>query len=361
MKNRTVKFLALQIMVVILVSVILRCGVWLMLWLSFVLCALVIVYSGSKLSKYGDIIAEKIDLGKSLVGVILLASVTSLPELVTGVSAVSITNTPDIAVGDVLGSCVFNLFILAALLDAFNKPLPISARAHHGHILSAACGILLLSITIFTIIFPQYNMPIFWVGTSSILFVVIYLFVLNLIGSYEKKQRANHLQEIADDLKYKDITLKRAVLNYTINSIMVVVAATFLPKVGVDIANSTGLGQAFVGNVFIAFTSSLPEVVVSIAAVRMGSVDLAIGNIFGSNIFNIFILFIDDIFFTQGPLLSAIDQNHIISALSAIIMTSISIIGLTYRADKKTLLWGWDSVAMIFVFIINMGLLYCRI
>ena len=193
------------------------------------------------------------------------------------------------------------------------------------------------------------------------MFVVIYLFVLNLIGSYEKKQRENHLQEIADELKYKDITLKSAILKYTINSVMVVVAATFLPKVGADIATSTGLGQAFVGNVFIAFTSSLPEVVVSIAAVRMGSVDLAIGNIFGSNIFNIFILFIDDIFFIKGPLLSSIDKTHIISALSAIVMTSISIMGLTYRADKKTLLWGWDSVAMIFVFIINMGLLFWRI
>ena len=331
-----------------------------MLWFSFFLCTLIIVYSGSKLSKYGDMIAEKVGLGKSLIGVILLASVTSLPELVTGVSAVSITNTPNIAVGDVLGSCVFNLFILAALLDAFNKPLPISARAHHGHVLSAACGILLLSLTIFVIIFPQYNVPIFWVGSSSILFVIIYLFVLNLIGSYEKKQRENHLQELAEDLKYSDISLRSAISKFTINSIMVVVAATFLPKVGAGIAISTGLGQTFVGNVFIALASSLPEVVVSIAAVRMGSVDLAIGNIFGSNIFNIFILSIDDIFFTQGPLLSYINKAHIISALSAIVMTSISIMGLTYRADKKTLLWGWDSIAMIFVFILNIGLLFWR-
>ena len=331
-----------------------------MLWFSFFLCTLIIVYSGSKLSKYGDMIAEKVGLGKSLIGVILLASVTSLPELVTGVSAVSITNTPNIAVGDVLGSCVFNLFILAALLDAFNKPLPISARAHHGHVLSAACGILLLSLTVFTIIFPQYNVPILWVGSSSILFAIIYLFVLNLIGSYEKKQRENHLQELAEDLKYSDISLRSAISKFTINSIMVVVAATFLPKVGAGIAISTGLGQTFVGNVFIALASSLPEVVVSIAAVRMGSVDLAIGNIFGSNIFNIFILSIDDIFFTQGPLLSYINKAHIISALSAIVMTSISIMGLTYRADKKTLLWGWDSIAMIFVFILNIGLLFWR-
>lgn len=332
-----------------------------MLWISFFLCALVIVYSGSKLSRYGDIIAEKTGLGKSLIGVILLASVTSLPELVTCISAVSLNNAPDLAVGDITGSCVFNLFILAALLDAFNKPLPISARAHHGHVLAAACGIILLSLTIFAIMFQHYNFPVMWVGSISILSCVIYLLALSLIGAYEKKQLENHLQELADESKYADISLKTAGMNFATNSVMVVTAATFLPKVGVDIAASTGLGQTFVGNVFLALASTLPELVVSIAAVRIGSVDLAIGNIFGSNIFNIFILFVSDIFFTAGPLLSHINRAHTLPALSAIIMTSISIMGLTYRADKKTLLWGWDSIAMILVFIINMGLLFWRI
>ena len=81
------------------------------LWTGFVLCTLLIVYSGWKLRKYGDVIAEKTGLSRTWVGLVLLASVTSLPELVTGITSVTYTGTPDIAVGDILGSCVFNMLI----------------------------------------------------------------------------------------------------------------------------------------------------------------------------------------------------------------------------------------------------------
>jgi len=98
------------------------------LWLEFVLCTAVIVYSGAKLSQYGDIIAEKSGLGRAWIGVVLMASVTSLPELVTGVSSVTYAGVPDIAVGDVLGSCAFNMLILA-ILDTLYRPAPISTKA----------------------------------------------------------------------------------------------------------------------------------------------------------------------------------------------------------------------------------------
>ncbi len=332
-----------------------------LLWVEFFLCAIAIVHSGARLSKCGDIIAEKTGLGGSLIGVVLMASVTSLPELITGISAVAINNVPDIAVGDVLGSCVFNLFILAALLDAIHRPLPISTSAHHGHILSAAFGILLLGITAMSIAFPQYNPPLGWVGGISLLLAAIYLLALKLISTYEKKQTAKLLQELAEELKYSDIPLRRAALHYALNAIVVIAAASFLPKLGAEIAAVTGLGEAFVGNIFMALTSSLPEVVVSIAAVRMGAIDLAISNLFGSNLFNIFILVIDDLFYKPGPLLSVTKPTHIISAFSAIVMTAISIIGLTYQADKKVLPWGWDSIAIMLVFVANVVLLFLLI
>ena len=139
---------------------------------------------------------------------------------------------------------------------------------------------------------------------------------------------------------------------------VVIIAAIFLPKIGEGIAETTGLGQTFVGNIFIALSTSLPEVVVSISAVKMEAIDLAVGNLFGSNIFNIFILAVDDMLFVKGPILSFVNTSHIISALSAILMTAIAIIGLTYRAEKKTLLLAWDSIGILLVYIANIMLLY---
>ncbi len=327
------------------------------LWIGFIVCTAVIVYSGTKLSKYGDIIAEKTGLGRTWIGVVLMASVTSLPELVTGISSVTYAGVPDIAVGDVLGSCVFNMLIVA-LLDAIYKPMPISAKAHHGHILSAGFGIFLLSIAALSLTLTKYTFPIGWIGHYSLLFALIYFIAMRLVYTYEKRKIAEFMKELVAELRYKDISTKTAVFNYVINALIVIIAAVFLPKIGEGIAESTGLGQTFVGNIFIAVSTSLPEVVVSVAAVKMNAVDLAIGNLFGSNIFNILILAIDDIFFMKGPLLSFAGPNHVISALSAISMTAIAVIGLTYRAEKKKLFLAWDSVGIAVVYAANIMLLY---
>jgi len=328
-----------------------------MLWIAFAVCTAVIVYAGSRLAKYGDIIAEKTGLGRAWIGLVLMAAVTSLPELITGISSVTFAGVPDIAVGDVLGSCVFNMLILA-FLDAIYRPMPLSAKAHQGNVLSAGFAILFLSIMAGSLFLRMSLPPLGWVGLYTLLTVPLYFVAMRLIFFYEKRKIAAFLKEVAIEFKYKDIPIKTAVIHYLGNSVLVIVSAVFLPKIGEGLAETTGLGQSFVGNIFIALSTSLPEVVVSIAAVRMGAIDLAIGNLLGSNIFNIFILGLDDIFFTRGPILSLVNQNHIISALSAIAMTSIAVIGLTYRAEKKRLFIALDSAGILMVYVINMILLF---
>jgi cation:H+ antiporter len=327
------------------------------LWTGFLICTSAIFYSGTKLAKYGDIIAEKTGMGRTWTGLILMATVTSLPELMTGISSVAIIDVPDIAAGDVIGSCVFNMFILASL-DAFSRQMPLSTKAHHGHVLSGSIGILLLSIAAISLYTGKNTAPLGWIGLSSLVFIAIYLLATKLIFIYERKQRAVFMKEIAVEGKYSDISKSTAFTIYGINAIIVIAAAVFLPGIGEGIAESTGLGQTFVGNIFIALSTSLPEVVVSVAAIKINAVDLAISNLFGSNIFNILILGIDDIFFIKGPILSFVDTNHIIPALSAIIMTTIAVIGLTYRTERKLLFLAWDSIAMVFVFIVNLMLLF---
>lgn len=113
-----------------------------LVWLQFLLCALVIGVAGVKLSRYGDVIAEKTGVSRTWVGLILLATVTSLPELVTGVTAVTAAAVPNIAIGDVLGSCVFNL-LLVVMLDFLHRGESVFTRATQGHILSAGFGTLL--------------------------------------------------------------------------------------------------------------------------------------------------------------------------------------------------------------------------
>lgn len=328
-----------------------------LLWSAFILCTAAIVYAGAKLSRYGDVIAEKTGLGRTWIGVVLMSAVTSLPELVTGIGSVTYAGVPDIAVGDVLGSCVFNMLILA-ILDAGYKPMPISTKAQQGHVLSAGFGILLLSSVALSLLLHHRIISLGWLGMYSLFFMVVYFFAMRIVYQHEKRAMARFIAETTAGFQYAEISTRHAVLNYVFNAVIVIIAAMFLPKIGAGIATATGLGQSFVGTIFIAISTSLPEVVVSVAAVKIGAVDLAIGNLFGSNIFNIFILGIDDLFFVTGPILSYSSQNHGVPALCAIMMTAIAIIGLTYRAEKKRLLIAWDSMMIVLLYLFNLVLLY---
>lgn len=175
---------------------------------------------------------------------------------------------------------------------------------------------------------------------------------------YEKRRIGEFVRDVAEEARYAGITKARAYTMYGLNAVVIIVAASYLPHVGERIAEVTGLGNTFVGSVFIALSTSLPELVVSLGALRLGAVDIALGNLFGSNLFNIGILAIDDVLYTKGALLSDISSAHLISASAAITMTAIAVIGLTYQATRKLRFFSWDSIAIIIVYVFTTVLLY---
>ena len=104
--------------------------------------------------------------------------------------------------------------------------------------------------------------------------------------------------------------------------------------------------------------TSLPEIVVSLAAVRIGAIDLGIGNVLGSNLFNLLILGLDDVFYRQRPLLTAADAAHGIAILAVVMMNALFMIGLTYRVMTKRFAVAWDTSAMAAVYLTAVVLAY---
>ena len=139
-----------------------------MTWLQFIGITMVIFSAGSKLSKYGDVISEKTGMGRTWIGLVLMASVTSLPELITGFSSVVVFDLPDIAAGDLLGSCMFNLLILAAM-DFACGGKPISSRTSRNQLLPAGFGILLLGVANLSIVSNEKIPALGWFGMSSLI------------------------------------------------------------------------------------------------------------------------------------------------------------------------------------------------
>jgi cation:H+ antiporter len=323
--------------------------------IGFIIVTVIIVITGYRLSKYGDLMADMLGWGKMFMGIILMASVTSLPELMSGISAVTILDAPDLAVGDIVGSCAFNVLIISIMDMFYNHKKPLTTDAQTGHVIAASFGIMMLSMVAFAILMPDVFGNIGWVGGFSLLFLVLYLIAIRVVFLYDKKEN-NHPPENKPSYS---LTLKQVVLRYTINAVILMGAAMLLPFFGKNLAEASGLGQSLFGTLFLAISTSLPEVVVSIAAIRIGTIDLAIGNIFGSNIFNIAILSLDDILYTKGPIFRYTNPNHIIPVLGTIIITAIGIIGIIYKAEKKWKL-AIDTSLILVVYVLIMWVLYLK-
>jgi Ca2+/Na+ antiporter len=169
-----------------------------MIWLQFLATALVIVLAGVPLARYGDVLGEKTGLGRSWIGVVLVAATTSLPELFTGFGATALAALPDIAVGDVVGSCMFNLLILS-MMDAI-QPEPISARAHQGHALSIGFGLLLIGVAGLGLIGGARMPALGWVGAHSLVLITLYFVAMRVIFKHEQHRREREVREVAEKL-----------------------------------------------------------------------------------------------------------------------------------------------------------------
>lgn len=329
-----------------------------LLWLQLLICLVVIGYAGYFLSRYGDIIAEKSGISATWVGLILLSTATSLPELVTGISSVSFANTPDIAVGDVLGSTVFNLAILV-LLDALYKRETLYSRAAQGHILSASLGTLMIAFAGFSLLMDQVGMiPMLGhVGFYSPFILLVYLVAMRAVYSYEHRTVAEYTEVSVE--RYPDVTLRSAIKGYAWAALAVVAAGSWLPFVAKDISDLMGWGQSFVGTLLVAAVTSAPEAAVTISALRIGALDMAIANLLGSNLFDILILALDDLFYMRGSLLAHVDASHALTVFTAVMMSALVSVGFIFRPQGRIVLGlTWVSLGLLMLYVLNSWILF---
>ncbi|MEX2034553.1 MAG: hypothetical protein WEA28_05105 [Xanthobacteraceae bacterium] len=325
-------------------------------WLKFAVCAALIGMAGPVLTHYGDVIARLTGLSRTWIGLVLLATATSLPELFTGISAVTVAAAPNIAVGDVLGACIFNLVILV-VLDAMSRDEPMYRRIDQGHVLTTGFGVILIAFVGALLLLSRDSLDLRFFHISAYTPIIIILYVVAIRAAFVYERRVKPAPQIIDvDVK---ITLRAALVRYAAAAAVVAGAGTWLPFVGLELAEVMGWKTTFVGTLFVAIATTLPELVVAISAFRLGAIDMAIGNLLGSNLFDILILAIDDIAYTRGPLLSSVSPAHAISAFAAVIMSGIFIVALLYRPESRirgTI--GWVSLSLLVVYLFSSYAIY---
>jgi cation:H+ antiporter len=325
-------------------------------FLQFMLAATVVVFAGNALTRCADAIAELTKLGRLLVGSIFLAAATSLPELTVDISAVRM-GLPDLAVGDLLGSSLFNLLILA-VADLMNSSRGrMLSRESAAHALSAAMSIALTALAGISIfVGARLGAWTFGgIGIGSLAILGAYLLGVRMVY-FDQRVAAAKLPDEAG-LAAPGMTLRKAVTGFVIAAGVIVVAAPFVAEAAGRIAELSGLGSTFVGTTLVAFSTSLPELVATIAAVRMKAFDLALGNIFGSNSFNMILLVPLDLAH-PGALLAAVSQAHILTALAVIMATAVAVLGQLYKVERRIRFIEPDAALVIAIILGSLALIY---
>jgi len=319
-----------------------------LVWLKLALCILIIFFSGKRVAKYGDIIANKTGLGGVWIGLVLLSLVTSLPEAFTGISAIVLVDAPDLTIGNLFGANAFN-FLTLAFLDIAHRNGSLLRAISPSHRLTAWFSLVLVMVTIASIFISRFSdLGVGWIGWYTPIIILLYLIFMRVIFRSEQRQ-PSHQRDEAD---YGEITLRKTYLYFTISAVFIIGVGTWLPIIGEELAMTYGWGESFVGSLFLAFTTTLPEITVSFAAMRMGAVDLAVANMIGSNLFNMTIISIDDLLYSQGPVLASVSERNLVTGLAVILMTLIFITGLRFR-PRRFFRLSWYNVSLIVLFLLG--------
>jgi cation:H+ antiporter len=305
--------------------------------LVFLVSAAVLVRAGSSLAGYADQIADRTKMSRLFVGTLLLAFATSLPELVTEVTAAR-AGAPDLALGDLFGSSMANMAILAVIDLLYRGRVWPSVELGHARVAAVAIA---LTAMVALSIFTQTTLKIGWVGVTPILIVALY--VASIAWFRRMPLLARPGLEVPEVLVQKPTGWSKKAAQRSTRSLWARFAGSALvilltaPVVTLSvkvIADSTGIAQTFLGAVLLAVTTSLPELIASIASVRIGAYDMAVGNLFGSNVANMSVLLFADLAYTEGPILAAVSQTQIVSGLGAILLMAIAVAAIVGESEK---------------------------
>lgn len=313
------------------------------LLLQLLVCALVIGLAGQRLCVSGERLAALLGLSGGWIGLALLATVTSLPELAAGISAVTWVDAPNLAVGNALGACVFNLLFLAVI--ELLLPEPLYRRAAPSHLLAAAFGVLMLGLLLLGLALGPRLPALFDIGWTSPLLLALYLLALHSLFRQERAAPAQGPREGR---------LGAELLRFAIAALAVLAAGSWLPGVADGLATEFRWNRSFAGTLLMALLTTLPELAVTLAALRLGQLDMAVGNLLGSSLFNLVVIAVDDLAYRGGPLLAAVSPLHALSAAVALMMTALVMIGLILRpAGLLARRLSWIGIALIAAYLIN--------
>lgn len=324
-------------------------------WLIFLLSATAIILAGIRLAPYGEAIGRRTGIGQGWIGLLFLATLTSIPEMTTTVTGAMI-DVPNIALGNAFGSNLFNVAIIAVLDVLLLGRGPFLLKVRTYHVLSGSVAIVL---TLFAALGIVIGSSVTWLGISPFSWLILFGYVAGVVLLFHAEKKQVGLEEESSE----PMSLQKALLGFAISAVVVIVSGIFLIRASKEIALATGLSASFMGAVLVAIVTSLPELATSIGALRIGAYDMIVGNLFGSNMFNILTIFFADSAFRSGSILAGLrggETDQLIVAICGVLLTVIAMIAIGIRSRRKVFGVGIDSVFLWVAYLLVTVLIISR-
>lgn len=332
----------------------------------FAACAALVWVAGTRIADYADAIARRTGIGHAAAGLLLLAGITSLPEIAVTVTA-SLGGNAALAVNNLLGSVAMQVAILAVADAVIGRDALTSVIPDPAVLLQIGLNVLVLSLVGAAVVAGDWS--VFGVGAWSCLLLLAYagsIWILSRsrgrkpwvadAGSGPLRRRRRMRKEVEEDEERGP--LRRLFLKTAAGAAAILVAGFLLSKTGEALADQTGLGQSLGGYLLVAISTSLPEVSTVIAAVRLGRYVMAVSDIFGTNLFNGGLVFVVDAVYRGGPVLNEVGSFTAFAAMLGVVVSALFLVGLVERRDRTVLRMGYDSVAVLGAYFAGVAVLF---
>ena len=333
----------------------------------FLLSSIAVWIAGTRVTRYADLLQTRTGIGEALVGLFVLGFVSALPELAVTVSA-SWAGNARLAVNNLLGGMALNVAILASADALVRREALTSAVATPTPLLQAALLIVLLSVVAGATLMEEAQ--ILGIGAWAWAIAVIYVICVRVIHQTKGRQQPwipqargparprPVFEPVAEAGKSPAARPAQLAPKIAVSAAAILVAGYALSRTGDALAEQTGLGQSFFGAVFLALATSLPEISIVVAAVKIGRYEMAIADIFGANLFGLALLFVVDIAYSGAPVLSEVGRFSTFAALLGIAVTALFVAGLVERRHSRIMRMGLDSITVLVTYIAGLVLLY---
>lgn len=284
----------------------------------FLFLAGLTVFLSIKLSYYADFLNKSTNISGVFIGGILLAGLTSLPELVTCLSSIFLNN-PYLAIGDILGSNFFNITMMCFFDILFIKTMFYNYTKNKYYLIYIL--LILNYIVMYLFMGGIFNLELFNIGIPSFIIIITYIYYLKNAKEEETKKEI---------IKTKEHVLLKFFL---VGLLMVIVSILLTLVVNLIAGKNPNVASSFIGAILLGITTSMPEVITFIALIKMKSFDLALSDIIGSNLFNLLILAIGDILLKNKEIYYFVDKESMFLLVFGFILTILSF----YQNNRKKL------------------------